>query len=90
MLLPLGQLAWPTKTDLIANMQGKKQHQHACGGIAAMMLCPPVMDVFEECWIVDLNLKTRNQRSSQEGAFCSASPTSALWVKPQQRFTGHN
>lgn len=46
-------------------MQCKKQHQHSCGGIAAMMLCPPVMDVFEEGRIVDLNLEGKEDLSGQ-------------------------
>lgn len=45
-----------------------------------MVLCPTVMDIFEECWIVDLNLKAINQMSSQDEAFCLASPISGLWV----------
>lgn len=44
------------QTDFIADMQGKEQHEHAGGRVAAMMSGPVVMDVFEECWVEDLDL----------------------------------
>lgn len=44
------------KTDLIAHMQGKEQHQHASRGVAAVMSGPVVVDVFKECWVEDLDL----------------------------------
>lgn len=37
-------------------MQGKEQHQHASGGVAAMMSGPVIVDVFKECWVEDLDL----------------------------------
>lgn len=43
-------------TDLIAHMKGKEQHQHACGRVASVVSGPVVVDVFEECWVEDLDL----------------------------------
>lgn len=43
-------------TDLIADMQGEEQHQHAGGGVAPVMSGPVVVDVFKECWVEDLDL----------------------------------
>lgn len=37
-------------------MQGKEEYQHPSGRVPPMMLCPPVMDVLEEGWVVDLDL----------------------------------
>lgn len=43
-------------THLITHVQGKEEYQHPSGGVPPMMLCPPVMDVLEEGWVIDLDL----------------------------------
>lgn len=43
-------------------MQGKEEDQHACGGVAAMVPCPVVMDVLEKCRIKDLNLCDKKRK----------------------------
>ena len=45
------------ETDLITDMQGEEQDQHASGGVAPMMSGPVVMDVFKESWVEDLDLR---------------------------------
>lgn len=40
-------------------MQGKEEHQHPGRRVSSMMLCPPVMDVLEEGWVVDLDLEEK-------------------------------
>lgn len=47
-------------TYLVTHMQGKEEHQHPCGRVASVVLCPPVVDVLEEGWVVDLNLGRRD------------------------------
>lgn len=41
-------------------MQGKEEHQHPCGRVPPVMLCPSVMDVLEEGWVIDLDLGGEN------------------------------
>lgn len=43
-------------TDLIAHVEGKKQHKHASGRVASVVSGPVVVDVFEERWVEDLDL----------------------------------
>lgn len=43
-------------THLITHVQGKEEYQHPSGRVPPMMLCPPVMDVLEEGWVIDLDL----------------------------------
>lgn len=43
-------------THLITHMQREEEHQHSCGRVSSVMLCPPVMDVLEEGWVVNLDL----------------------------------
>lgn len=55
--------------DLIADVQGEEQHQHARGGVAAVMLGPVIVDVFEECRVEDLDLgHSENRTSHTNGA----------------------
>ncbi len=50
------------EADLITDVKGKEQHQHASGGVAPMMSGPVVMDVFKERWVEDLDLSGETQR----------------------------
>lgn len=50
-------------THLITHMQGKEEYQHPSGRVPPMMLCPPVMDVLEEGWVVNLDLGGENVMS---------------------------
>lgn len=52
-------------THLITHMQGKKEYQHPSGRVPPMVLCPPVMDVLEEGWVVDLDLGGENVMSTR-------------------------
>lgn len=47
-------------TYLITHVQGKEEHQHPCGRVPPVMLCPSVMDVLEEGWVIDLDLGGEN------------------------------
>lgn len=38
-------------------MQSKEEYQHPRGRVPPVMLCPPVVDVLEEGWVVDLDLR---------------------------------
>lgn len=57
---------------LVTDMEGKKQDQHAGGGIAAVVLCPSVMDVFKEGWIIDLNLVLVDPQECLHRSVCEA------------------
>lgn len=46
-------------------MQGKEEYQHPSGRVPPMVLCPPVMDVLEEGWVVDLDLGGENVMSTR-------------------------
>ena len=52
-------------THLITHMQGKEEYQHPSGRVPPMVLCPPVMDVLEEGWVVDLDLGGENVMSTR-------------------------
>lgn len=45
------------ETDLIADVQGEEQHEHASGRVAPVMSGPVVVDVFKERWVEDLDLE---------------------------------
>ena len=49
---------------LVAHVQSEEQHQHACGGVAAMVPGPAVMDVLKERWVVDLDLEGQREGSN--------------------------
>lgn len=46
---------------LITHMQCKEEHKHPCGRVAAVVLGPPVMDVLEEGWVVNLDLQEEEE-----------------------------
>lgn len=45
-----------TRADLVTDVQGEEEHQHASGRVAAVMPGPVVVDVFKEGRVEDLDL----------------------------------
>lgn len=54
---PRGEGVVEAETDLVAHVQGEEQHQHAGGGVTAMVSGPVVVHVFEEGRVEDLDLR---------------------------------
>lgn len=48
-------------------MKSEKKDQHAGGRVSAMMSGPVIMDVFEECWVEDLNLTGVHRENTDMG-----------------------
>lgn len=63
----------PFRTHLVTNMEREEQHQHPCGGVSPVVLGPPVVNVFEEGWVVDLHLEE------------SHGPEFRRWKSPKDR-----
>lgn len=51
-------------TDLIADVQGEEQHQHAGGRVAPVVPGPAVVHVLEEGGVEDLDLRVDTEETS--------------------------